>query len=107
MELSMNSFVVLCVLLGIGLFLRSRIKQLHKLYLPSCVIGGLVGLLVIQLFSAGSSGGCGVCKSANSWLSNVSEPWRKLPSMLINVVFACLFLGVKIPKLSEHGETAG
>jgi ESS family glutamate:Na+ symporter len=103
----MTSFVVLCVLLGIGHLLRSRIKLLHKLYLPSCVIGGLVGLLMIQFFSAGSSGGCAICVSADSWLSNVIEPWRKLPSMLINVVFACLFLGVKIPKLSDLWKRSG
>ncbi|MDH4202532.1 MAG: sodium:glutamate symporter [Phycisphaerae bacterium] len=103
----MTSFVVLCVLLGLGHLLRSRIKLLHKLYLPSCVIGGLVGLLMIQLFSAGSSGGCAVCVSADSWLGTVTEPWRKLPSMLINVVFACLFLGVKIPKLSDLWKRSG
>ncbi|MHC4551597.1 MAG: hypothetical protein ACYSUT_02360 [Planctomycetota bacterium] len=48
----MASFVVLCVLLGIGHVLRSRIKLLGKLYLPSCVIGGLAGLIAIQLIAA-------------------------------------------------------
>ena len=103
----MTSFVVLCVLLGIGHLLRSRIKLLHRLYLPSCVIGGLVGLLALQLFSTGSSLGCGICESAGNWLGTVTEPWRKLPSMLINVVFACLFLGVKIPKLSDLWKRSG
>ena len=103
----MPSFVVLCILLGIGHLLRSRIKLLHKLYLPSCVIGGLLGLLVIQILSSGSSAGCGVCESADSWLSNVTEPWRKLPSFLINIVFACLFLGVKLPTLSDLWKRSG
>ncbi|MHC4289607.1 MAG: sodium/glutamate symporter, partial [Planctomycetota bacterium] len=102
----MTSFVVLCVLLGIGHLLRSRIKLLHKLYLPSCVIGGLVGLLIIQLLSA-SAGSFTVCEQVNGWMAEVSAPWRKLPSMLINVVFACLFLGVKIPKLSELWKRSG
>ena len=60
----MTSFVVLCVLLGIGHLLRSRIKLFHKLYLPSCVIGGLVGLLIIQLLSA-SAGSFAVCEQVN------------------------------------------
>jgi ESS family glutamate:Na+ symporter len=102
----MTPFVVLCILLEIGHLLRSRIKLLHKLYLPSCVIGGLVGLLIIQIFSA-SAGSCSVCESANGWLAEVSEPWRKIPSMLINVVFACLFLGVKLPTLSDLWKRSG
>ena len=96
----MRSFVVLCILLGIGHVLRSRIKLFQKLYLPSCVIGGLFGLLVIQIFSAGS-GNCTLCESANGWLDEVTGPWEELPSFLINIVFACLFLGVKLPKFSE------
>jgi ESS family glutamate:Na+ symporter len=102
----MTSFVVLCILLGIGHLLRSRIRLFQKLYLPSCVIGGLFGLLIIQLLSAGS-GGCTACESFNGWLGNVTEPWRKIPSMLINVVFACLFLGVKLPKMSELWKRSG
>ena len=96
----MTSFVVLCILLGIGHVLRSRIKLFQKLYLPSCVIGGLFGLLVIQILSAGS-GSCTICESAGSWLDDITAPWKKLPSFLINIVFACLFLGVKLPKFSE------
>ena len=48
----MFSFVVLCLLLGAGHVLRSRIKLLQKLYLPSCVVAGLLGLVIIQLFAA-------------------------------------------------------
>lgn len=110
----MASFVVLCVLLGIGHVLRSRIRLLQKLYLPSCVIGGLVGLIAIQLIAAGSFSGSGrcnlfaaVCTVFDGWLGDVASPWKKIPSMLINVVFACLFLGVKLPKLSELWKRSG
>ncbi|MHC5082729.1 MAG: sodium/glutamate symporter [Planctomycetota bacterium] len=102
----MISFVILCVLLGIGHILRSRIKLLGKLYLPSCVIGGLVGLFIIQVFSAANSS-CALCEAAGGWLDGVTEPWRKLPSFLINIVFACLFLGVKLPKFSELWKRSG
>lgn len=102
----MASFVILCILLGIGHVLRSRIKLLQNLYLPSCVIGGLVGLLLIQILSAGS-GQSTVCESLNGWLDTVTEPWRKIPSMLINIVFACLFLGVKLPTFSQIWKRSG
>ncbi len=96
----MTSFVALCVLLAMGHVLRSRIKLFQKLFLPSCVIGGLFGLLVIQSVSAISGGGP-ILASVNGWMDQVTEPWQKLPGFLINIVFACLFLGVKLPKIPE------
>ena len=39
------------VFLLIGLLLRSRIRLLQKLFLPASVIGGIVGLLLVQIFS--------------------------------------------------------
>ena len=35
----------------IGLMLRSKIKVLQKLFLPASVIGGIVGLILVQIFS--------------------------------------------------------
>ena len=46
----MLSFVALCVLLGVGHLLRERVRLLRQLYLPSCIIGGLIGLVVLQVF---------------------------------------------------------
>jgi len=40
----MVSFIWLCLLLGAGHLLRSRIRLLRRLYLPSCVVAGLLGL---------------------------------------------------------------
>jgi ESS family glutamate:Na+ symporter len=37
----------------------------------------------------------------NAALNELSGPWKKLPVYLVNIVFACLFLGVKPPKLSS------
>ena len=48
----MLPFIGLCLLLGAGHLLRMRVRLLRKLYLPSCVIGGLVGLAVLQVASA-------------------------------------------------------
>ncbi len=93
----MLSFVGLCVLLGLGHLLRMRVRLLRKLYLPSCVIGGLLGLAVLQIASA--TGGT----VPEAWTAG----WGKLPGLLINVVFACLFLGVKLPKFSTLWRRAG
>jgi len=100
------SFVGLCLLLGAGHVLRSRIKLLQKLYLPSCVVGGILGLIIIQLFAA-MDPGSGNIHAVNLELAGLSAPWNKLPGFLINVVFACLFLGVKLPSFSAICKRAG
>ena len=91
------SFLGLCVLLMLGHWLRLRIRLLQRLYLPSCVIGGLVGLVVLQ-----------ACKGAGTPVPPVwTAGWGKLPGFLINIVFACLFLGVTLPRFSTLWRRAG
>ena len=93
----MQSFIGLCVLLMVGHLLRSWLRPLRWMYLPSCVIGGLVGLAVLQI--AQQSGH----PIPEVWTAG----WSKLPGLLINIVFACLFLGVVVPKLSVVARRAG
>jgi ESS family glutamate:Na+ symporter len=88
------SFACLCILLILGKVFRVKIKLLQKLYLPAAVIGGLIGLVIIQT-------------SANILPDTVTAGWSKLPGFLINIIFACLFLGVRIPKLSEIWKQSG
>jgi ESS family glutamate:Na+ symporter len=91
------SFIGLCVLLLVGHALRSNVRLLRRIYLPSCVIGGLVGLAALQSFrSAGAP-------LPAAWTAG----WGALPGFLINIVFACLFLGVALPKVSELWHRAG
>ncbi len=102
----MLSFILLCLLLGLGHLLRSKVRLLQKLYLPSCVIAGIVGLIVIQTFAALTDNGA-FFESGYSFFKSVSQPWSKLPSLLINVVFACLFLGVTLPTFSTLWKRSG
>ncbi|MBP3695566.1 MAG: hypothetical protein J6J31_14155 [Thermoguttaceae bacterium] len=81
-----QSFCALCLLLVMGKFLRSHISLLRKLYLPSSVVGGLVGLLILTFFS-------------DSIPPAFTAGWSKLPGFLICVVFGALFLGMQIPDL--------
>lgn len=43
------SFCWLCFLLVLGKFLRLYVWVFQKLYLPASVIGGIIGLIVLQL----------------------------------------------------------
>ncbi|MDF7822885.1 sodium/glutamate symporter [Pontiellaceae bacterium B12227] len=82
----MLSFGCLCLLLGLGYWLRRKIVLLQKLYLPASVIAGLLGLLLFQTLEVPAE---------------VSKGWNKLPGQLINIVFACLFLGTALPPVSR------
>ncbi|MCG8531793.1 MAG: hypothetical protein MI749_14170, partial [Desulfovibrionales bacterium] len=80
-------FVSICVLalfLLIGKLLRVYIKVLQNLFLPSSIIAGFVALAL---------GPFGLDLLPH-WM--VTQ-WREIPGVLINVVFASLFLGVALP----------
>jgi len=140
-------FIALCLLLGLGHLLRMRVRLLRKLYLPSCVIGGLAGLLIGQVVLAYTDAplpktlpgkwapGADIPAAEqmkdwkvgdpypNTWpaagpdkekwplatrlLVGWTAGWGKLPGLLISVVFACLFLGVKLPGLRLLARRAG
>ena len=86
--IAVQVFCLLSLLLLVGKLLRVGIPLLQKLYLPSSVIGGIAGLVVIQLFPG----------AIDRELITVAG---KIPGFLINVIFASLFLGMATPKVGE------
>ena len=81
-------FTSLCLLLVVGKALRVRIPLLQRLYLPSSVIGGIVGLVVITSFG-------------DRIPSELTGGMRQVPGFLISVIFATLFLGAATPKVRD------
>ena len=75
-------------LLTVGKVLRVQVPLLQRLYLPSSVIGGVVGLI---LFSS-----CG-----SLFPAGLKETMSKCPGFLINVIFATIFLGAAVPKVAD------
>lgn len=81
-------FTWLCVLLIVGKILRVQVPILQRLYLPSSVIGGAVGLLLLST--------CGQYVPPE-----VRQVASKCPGFLINVIFATIFLGAAVPKVKD------
>ena len=88
------SFCGLCLLLVVGKLLRVKIKLFQKLYLPSSVIAGILGLIILTAFKGDIP-------------LQYTAGWSKLPGFLINIVFAGLFLGVQIPGIKKIWGIAG
>ena len=86
--IAVQVFCLLSLLLVVGKILRAGVPLLQKLYLPSAVIGGIVGLIAIQLFPG----------LIDRDLVAIA---RRIPGFLINVVFASLFLGTATPKVGQ------
>lgn len=88
------SFCGLCLLLVVGKFLRVKLKFIQRLYLPTAVVAGVVGLVLVSSLGDHLHAG---------WTAG----WGKLPGFLINIVFAALFMGVEIPPIREIWNRSG
>jgi glutamate:Na+ symporter, ESS family len=78
------SICILGVFLLAGKILRVKIRLFQKIFLPASIIGGFLALF------------CG------PYMVDILPPfildtWREIPGILINFVFATLFLGVAVP----------
>ena len=86
-------FISLSALLVLGKLIRVRTPLLQRLYLPSSVIGGVLGLIVLSLLG-------------NRIDPEFTGAIRKVPGFMINVVFATLFLGAAAPKFRKVCQIA-
>ena len=95
-----TAILVAALLLMIGFVLRVRIGWLQGLYIPAAILGGLVGLVLVQAASqiagSGVSGPVGEGGFDYGWLTRpllgCAEEWKTWPGWLIAVVFAGLLL---------------
>jgi glutamate:Na+ symporter, ESS family len=78
------SVCILGIFLLAGKILRVRVPLFRNIFLPSSIIGGFLALA------------CGPYM-ADILPAFIMETWRDIPGILINFVFATLFLGVTVP----------
>jgi glutamate:Na+ symporter, ESS family len=102
------------LLLG-GHVIRERVAVLRRIFLPSSIIAGFAGLALgpqilgwLARRAAGSTDPNEAPYIADGLFPElVVEAWSGLPALLINVVFAALFLGKPIPGIREIWYRAG
>ena len=92
-------FCWLSALLLAGKLIRVWLKPLQKLFLPASIIGGFLGL-VLGPYIFGKFG-------FQVIPDGMLTTWKNLPGTLINIVFACLFLGFSIPSLKMVWQRGG
>jgi ESS family glutamate:Na+ symporter len=90
----------LSLLLLVGKLLRARIILFQKLFLPASIIGGFIGLLLGPYL-------LGSVVDFEIIPQHTLTTWGSLPGVLINIVFACLFLGFSIPSLATIWREGG
>jgi ESS family glutamate:Na+ symporter len=90
----------LSVLLLVGKLLRAKIVMFQKLFLPASIIAGFIGLL-LGPYLLGSALNFEIIPQSTL------TTWGSLPGVLINIVFACLFLGFSIPSMRTIWREGG
>lgn len=88
------SVCILGVLLLSGKVLRVKIKLFQRIFLPASIIGGFIGL---------AFGPFGLDLIPGF----ITDIWKQIPGVLINIVFATLFLGVSIPGIKKIWSLGG
>ena len=88
------SFCILLLFLLAGKILRARVGLLQRIFLPASIIGGFLALIF----------GPYLLDVLPDFLYTT---WSDIPGLLINIVFASLFLGVMIPGIKTMWTQGG
>lgn len=97
--------IILAALLVIGKLIRLKIPILQKLFLPTSLIGGFLALLLgPEVLGRLTTDGF---LDAGFFTEDMVEVWAGLPELLINIVFACLFIGFILPKPRKMWRVGG
>lgn len=109
-ETIFSAISIIALLLVAGLWLRRQSVILTKLFIPGSVIAGMGALLLgpdVIGAVAQSMMGSDSFLSSGLFGQEIPSIWRALPSLLINIVFACLLLGKDMPGPRQIWQQAG
>mmetsp|Transcript_5136 Transcript_5136/g.7820 ORF Transcript_5136/g.7820 Transcript_5136/m.7820 type:complete len:405 (+) Transcript_5136:194-1408(+) len=95
-----SSFGFCCFLLYVGFVLREKIAFSRKIMLPAPLIGGVIGLIFVQLCNLNENVKAVV---EHDWIIG----WSELPTFLMNIIFTTMFMGNRVPGIGEAWKWAG
>ncbi|RXA20560.1 sodium:glutamate symporter [Methanosarcina sp. MSH10X1] len=107
------SFIVLGILLLLGKWVRVVTPHLQKLFIPSSLIGGFLALILGPQILGNLIEWSEYENTLLALLAGGIFPqdmltvWAALPGLFINIIFATLFLGKKLPGIREIWNIAG
>ncbi|WP_282155207.1 sodium/glutamate symporter [Cytobacillus gottheilii] len=102
------ALVLLAILLVLAMWVRLKIRILQKLFLPASLIGGFLALLLGPEVLGQLVSSLGFSRlESGLFTEEIVEVWADLPGLLINVVFACLFIGLSLPKPKKIWKIGG
>ena len=94
------AYILMALLILAGRYVKQKVRWIQRLYLPESIVAGALALILgPQILGAMIAGIAGENVSIANGL--FTEPirtvWSQSPSVFINIVFAALFLGERIP----------
>lgn len=88
MPIWLEAIIILLIVLVLARVIKRGSKFLQKFFIPSALIGGFGALLLSQQLLG--------------WIpEQITDQWSIYPKLLINIVFAGLFLGHTVPGAKE------
>ncbi|MFG6116562.1 sodium/glutamate symporter [Halobacillus sp. MO56] len=100
------ALIYISIFLLLGKLIRIKIPLFQNLFLPSSIIGGFLALILGpqvlgKLFADDHFLANGVMTEG------ILQVWEALPGLMINIVFAALFLGATTPTLKKIWNYGG
>lgn len=105
----LGAILLALLLLLAGELVRRRVAWLRRIFLPASIVAGAIGLLLGPqgIGRLAEATGLDWVPAGGLFPAAALEHWRTLPGLLINIVFAALFIGKPIPGLQEIWLRAG
>ncbi|WP_331463073.1 sodium/glutamate symporter [Lacicoccus alkaliphilus] len=104
------ALLYLGLFLLLGKWIRMRSAMMQNLFLPASVIGGFLALIVgpeILGRIMGNFTGEDSFWATGLVTPEIMEVWSALPGLMINIVFATLFIGTVLPNLQRVWDIGG
>ncbi|MGF1523763.1 MAG: sodium/glutamate symporter [Leptolyngbyaceae cyanobacterium] len=94
------AFILIALLILGGRYVKQKFGWLQRLYLPESIVAGAIALLLgpqVLGAIAAAFGGEDTWLAGGLFTEPIRSVWSQSPGVFINIVFAALFLGERIP----------